>query len=196
MKKLLKNFIGYLKIDQLLEFLRAKHSATRRMAWLFVICCIGIIAVSIVLVKLFKAQYDRAHSHQEIIPVGFMELEAIKKLENERYDFKKQMELSLELGKFTVELDHPNADEFKGAIDLAEVEVSVITDTRETQEYLRTHLVETRDQVTRVLTAIPRRELMSREGKRKINIKILRKLNHWLRRDAITEAYISNLLVD
>ena len=106
-------------------------------------------------------------------------------------------ETELNLGKFIMQLAKvPGQITGSRVMNLAEIEIVILCDKKATRDYIKSHTEQARDQVTRALPIVHRDELMSREGKRKMNSVVLRRLNQWLPKGKIEEIYFSNVLVD
>lgn len=111
-----------------------------------------------------------------------------------RYRGRRPNEITM--GRFQIELNHvSDAYYAPGVVDLAEVEIVILCDTEQTKEFIHEHMVQARDQLTQVFTQMDRSELMSPNGKKKINAAIMHKLNHWLKSGEVQEVYLSSIVV-
>lgn len=96
-------------------------------------------------------------------------------------DITKQRAAFLQLGTFTIELlPVAGMRPAKGVLNLAEIEMFVQCDSRETRDYLFTHQARVKDRVAKVLPKMDREDLLSREGKKKLKLRVIKGLNEWL----------------
>ena len=65
-------------------------------------------------------------------------------------------------------------------MNMAEVEIQVQCDKKETCDFLDGQSAKVKDEVTQVFTAMERDELLSKEGKKKMKRKIIDRLNLFL----------------
>ena len=106
------------------------------------------------------------------------------------------------LGVFSIELKGPPKDaegntpkRAKSVMDLAEVEIIVECDEKETCEFIEDRMPLVKNEVTGLFTAMEREDLLSREGKRKLQNRILSKLNLWLPTGKIQKVYFTKLII-
>jgi flagellar basal body-associated protein FliL len=103
----------------------------------------------------------------------------------------------LDLGAFTIELK-PVAGQPKkkgGFMNMAEVELVIECDSKETHDFIEENLVQVRSQVTDIFLSMDREELLSREGKRKLKKRLIERLNGWIPRGKVQNAFFSKLVV-
>ena len=104
---------------------------------------------------------------------------------------------TLALGKFTVDLKVVEGMTLsRGVLNVAELEITIECDNKETRYYIEDHLTRARDQITGVLTSVDRDELLTREGKHKLKKRLLDHLNAWLPNGKVEELFISNQLLN
>jgi flagellar basal body-associated protein FliL len=115
---------------------------------------------------------------------------------------KKQADLAMRknvmfpLGQFSLELRAPAGEPLRrGVMNLAEVEIVLECDTKETRFYFEDNLPQTRNQVTDVLVAMDRSELLSQDGKLRLKHRIIEKLNTMLPRGKVENLYFSKLIL-
>lgn len=106
------------------------------------------------------------------------------------------------LGVFSIELKAPPKDadgntpkRSKSVMDLAEVEIIVECDEKETCDFIEDRMPLVRNEVTGLFTAMERDDLLSREGKRKLRNKIQAKLNLWLPSGKVQNIYFTKLII-
>lgn len=116
--------------------------------------------------------------------------------------FKKQSEeakqktSTVTIGSFTIELkDLPNQKNIPGVMNMAEIEMVLECDGKDTRVFVEKNLDLVRNQVTSLLFAMDREELMSKEGKRRLKKIIQERLNGWLPSGRIEDLYFSRLVV-
>lgn len=103
----------------------------------------------------------------------------------------------LNVGQFTIELK-PIAAQDKhagGFMNMAEVELVIECDSKETHDYIEENLVAARSQITDIFLSMDRDELLSRDGKRKLKKRLLERLNGWIPRGKVQNVFFSKLVV-
>lgn len=100
------------------------------------------------------------------------------------------------LGSFTVELKAiPGSLSAPGVMNLAQVEIVVQCDTKETCAYIDRNQAPAKNQVIGVFISLDRDELLSREGKKRLRRKLIERLNSWLQNGRIEDVFFSKLIV-
>jgi flagellar basal body-associated protein FliL len=73
------------------------------------------------------------------------------------------------LGEFVVELKQIAGEKkISGSLGLVELEIVIECDIRETCQYIAQNIIQARNQVTNVFTALDRDEFMTLDGKKRI----------------------------
>jgi flagellar basal body-associated protein FliL len=165
-----------LQIPQLFSGLISPDRPTRRMSLLFLLSLAGLIVV----VMIGTQRYWGA---KRKIQLALAERRAQKMTEQLRKDSDaaEQRASMLNIGTFSVELKSSVPRTSSGRVfNTAEVDVVLQCDSSETRSYLDEHIVEARNQLTNVFTAIDREEFLTRDGKKKLKREIARKLNAWI----------------
>jgi flagellar basal body-associated protein FliL len=103
----------------------------------------------------------------------------------------------ISLGSFTIELRAPQGRKKRpyGVFDMAEIELVLDCDSKETRDYIEEHQPQVRNQVTNYFTAIERAELMTQEGKKRVKKSLMERLNLWLPKGKVEDVYITKLLL-
>ena len=165
---------------------------TRRMAWVFVAALGGAVLVVSIAGSRYWHHWSALHSerravqlHEEAMLSGFLKKQA---------DLMHRKRVMLPLGSFTLELRQP-AGGTPANLNLADVEIVVECDTKETRTYLEDNLAQARNQVTNVFVAIDRGELLSADGKARLKKSLLDSLNASLPKGRIENLYISKLVL-
>jgi flagellar basal body-associated protein FliL len=168
--------------------------ATRRMSLLFLLSLAGICLVGVVAWKRHEARMRMLPRRESGIEQTAKQLGQFASRIAE--DVKRRHVVTA-LGEFTVELKRPplSVDVAPGVINMAEVQLVVECDTRETCTYIEKAIDQARHQVTSVFVPIDREELMSREGKRRLKKRLIERLNLWLPRGKIDNIYFTRLII-
>jgi flagellar basal body-associated protein FliL len=177
-------------LPQMFASLLSGDRPTRRMAALFFLSLSGLILVSSIAIHRYweakkKTLLAEAQRHAKHLS------ELIKK---ETEEARRRASL-VSLGKYTIELKEM-VEQTLGLnqLNTAEVEIVILCDGKETREYIESHMVYVRNQMTNVLIAMDREELTSREGKKRIKMLITRRLNEWLPHGKVEDIYFSKLI--
>jgi flagellar basal body-associated protein FliL len=183
------------RVVEIFHGLRSPDRPTRRMSLLFFLCFLGVFAV-------FGAAIHRYLKIREIR----IELARSARVDEGAEHFgefvrkqaaeAKHKSSLMGLGQFTVELKPvPNQKVVPGVVNMAEVELVIECDSKETREYIEDNLAQARNQVTDVLFLLDREAVLTREGKRKLRKTLIEKLNLWLPKGKVEELYFSKLVV-
>lgn len=88
---------------------------------------------------------------------------------------------TLDLGKFLIEVKPvPGKKPKSGALNMAEVMMTLECETIQACRYVETNMPKARDRISSSLVSVDREELLSQDGKRALKLMILRQLNGWL----------------
>jgi flagellar basal body-associated protein FliL len=165
---------------------------TRKMARYFFVSVAGIVFVLVasgiyfhdVRLKLKAASTEQGKNLGDFLA---------KQAEEAKLKFTSQS-----LGTFSIELktaDGVQGKRSQGVMNLAEIEIVVTCDEKETCDFLEDNMPQVRNQLTDVFTAMERDDLLSKEGKRRLKGRVLQKLNLWLPKGKIENLYFDKLVV-
>lgn len=175
----------------LLSGLFSKDPPTRRVSILFflasfLICVIPLIALD----RYFHKRSVVAQKKAKILMQRALAEEEKKSL------IEKRNESRISLGSYVVTLkDRPNQSHYSKIENLAELEIVVVCDGKETRDFMAASKVRVRSHLLSVLTTLDREELLSKEGKKRLREMLKRSLNDWLSEGKILELYFSKVVV-
>ncbi|HLD99416.1 MAG TPA: flagellar basal body-associated FliL family protein [Bdellovibrionota bacterium] len=180
-------------IVQMFEAVRGGDLPSRRMAILFFIGVLGVaIVLSIVYERYIRYQdlrkYQSTAAEQTSKNLGeFIQ----KQAEHAKHKFS-----TLTLGKFTVDIapiDSPPPA--RGVNSVAEVEIVIECDSKETRYFIEDNLARAQDQITNVFASLTRDDLLSRDGKKKLKARLIEKLNGWLPSGKVEDLFFNDLVI-
>jgi flagellar basal body-associated protein FliL len=182
-------------LGEVFQGLRSPDVPTRNAAVLFVLSLIGIVFVAILAGNYFWQ--SRKAMHDELANTG----EAGKNLGDfikKQSDDAKRKFTFQSLGTFNIELKpaDPEGKTPKGVLNMAEVEIQVQCDKKDTCDYLDGQNAKVKDEVTQVFTAMERDELLSKEGKKRMKKKIIDRLNLFLTEGKVEDLFFSKLIIN
>ncbi len=175
---------------------RSPDRATRWMSILFFVSLFGML---IVLGSTFTL-LSSVHRGAKKSSTGAQQDQGAEHLsqfiEKQAEEAKEKVD-TLEIGNFTVELKRlPNQRDVPGVMNMAEVDIVVECDNKNTRYYLEDNLVQAKNQITGVFTAIDRDELLTRQGKRQLKKRLLDRLNTWLPKGKVENLFFSKLIIN
>jgi flagellar basal body-associated protein FliL len=101
------------------------------------------------------------------------------------------------VGVFTVELKPPGGRKSPpGVLNIAEIEITMQCDSKETCTWVESHLNEVKDRVASVFIAFDREEVLSLPGKREMKTEIRRQVNALLDHGEITDVFFVRLIIN
>jgi flagellar basal body-associated protein FliL len=184
--------LGYWRdqVREVLSGLGSPDRPTRRMAFLFLLSAVGLVgSTALTLRHVWKVARPPAATSTEL--GGNLGSFLSRQAEEARLKYTMQT-----LGTFTVELAPvPGRKAAPGVMNLAEVEVVVECDVKETCAYIDDRQPDARSQLVNVFTVLDREEVLSREGKRRLKKRLIDKLNLWLPKGKIENLYFSKLVL-
>ncbi len=173
--------------------LRSPDRPTRRMAWVFLLslfCAGGVLVYSVKRAQVIRAYLTDRHQKQS------------KEAKQTEEFFRKQSEAAhqkavvISAGVFTLELKtDPSKPKVPGISNLAELEIILQCDTKETQEFIEKNMARVRNEIIASFLPLEREQILSRNGKAALRHQILERLNSWLPHGKILELYFPKLLV-
>jgi flagellar basal body-associated protein FliL len=108
----------------------------------------------------------------------------------------KRRNTTLNLGDFIVELKFaPGEVRPRGVMNMAELQIVIECDVKETCVYIDTNLVQVRNELTNVFVAIDREEVMSLEGKKRLKKILMERLNMWLPKGRVQSLFFAKFVV-
>jgi flagellar basal body-associated protein FliL len=181
------------EVAEVLRGLRSKDRPTRRMAALFVVSFVALLGVmSVSTARWWQQRSERLRIERETDEESRQLGEFLKK----QADNARVRNTLQGIGAFTVELAPvPGKKNAPGVMNLAEIELVVECDVRETCAYVESKATEVRNQVTGVFTVLDREEVLSKDGKRKLKRRLIEKINMWLPKGKIQNVYFSKLVL-
>ncbi len=182
---------GYFMADlpEIFQSVRSPDLPTRRMSVLFILCCVGFFVV------LTWSLVRRGSAHRKAsLKQAHLEEKRLEKVARRGSIETTRLASTLSLGDFQIELKEGIQPGVTS--NLAEMEVVVFCDRPETQTYIKENKDLARNQVTQALLSIDREFLMSREGKRKLKLALVKKLNEWLKEGRVEDVFFPRLIVN
>lgn len=175
---------------------RSPDRPTRRMATLFLMSCAGVLVV----VAMGWKRYRDLHHVKGELSESQKDAKRMGEFFQKQKEAATQRHTMMPIGEFTLELkplmvDGAPAGPVRGVLNMAEIEIVVECDNKDTCLYLEKNLVLVRNHVTNILLPLGRDELMSREGKKKVKKAILDRINLWLPKGRIEGLYFIKLLL-
>ena len=178
-------------LPDLMKSVLSRDGPTQKMAIWFIfnlICLMIVMAILIARhVNSSRALKQEAQTKKAIAA----QAERKKLEEKERYQSD-----TIVLGTFTIQLKSDLTVPKMGHVyNLAEIEVVALCCNQETKIFMQENAVPVKDAIAGVFTSMDRDELMSRKGKERLKVRILKKLNEWLKSGKVEAVYISKLII-
>jgi flagellar basal body-associated protein FliL len=172
--------------------LTSTDQATRKMARYFFLSLIGVAAVLVSAV---------VYIHQEHVRIALesgAEQKALSESAAKQAEEAREKYASQSLGIFSIELKPPAGTDKKASnvMNLAEVEIVVQCDEKETCSFIEDNMPQVRNQLTDIFVAMERDEILSKDGKRRLKGRVLQKLNAWLPKGKIENLFFDKLVVN
>lgn len=172
--------------------LRSPDRLTRWFSMLFFLSLIGLITVGVLGVR----RYTNLQSAKELLTAQSDSARNMGDFIRKQSEIAKLKFNTQPLGKFIVELKPiEGAQPVAGVLNMAEIEITVITDNRDTCSYLDDNLAIARNEVTNGLVGLERDDVVTREGKRRLKHALIERLNNWLPSGKVEELYFSRIVV-
>lgn len=177
------------------ESMGSKRLHVKLWAWLFIASVIGLSVSSYGLFRIWMRHKEiqaEIKKQQEVSPEELAKkLAAEKKLEGEEY-----LARNLSLGVFQFQMKKMATEpEPRDIQNIAQIEISVLCDSLATKEYITSHMQLVKDGVTQALIGFSRKDLMSSEGKKSIQEKILIKVNVSLPEGRVERVFFTKLIL-
>ncbi len=167
---------------------------TRKMAFLFLLFLLGTAFVSVLAVQHYLAYREK--QLQELSLANELQAKRLGDFLKKQSDEAKHRFSTLVLGIFNVDIK-PSPDEKPAyrATNMAEIEIVLLCDDKETRYYIEENLSQAKNQVTNILTPQTREDLMSREGKKRLKKMIIEKINTWLPKGKVEDLYFNKFVI-
>lgn len=159
-------------LKDLLESLDSPDKATRRMTWIFFTSFLGLFLVLGFSVYRFKTMRPQA---VKVLSESEIEAEYQKTLNEFREADDKLKKRTLDLGRFLIPLKEPRTH--------ADFNLSVVCADVEVCEYIQTHTVEAKSEVTSALLGLGREDYLSIGGKQRVRRRLLATMSTWVDRE-------------
>ena len=172
----------------------SKDRYSRRMSVLFFLASLAALTTTVMIWVHYRNKPAGKH-----VKTAFEEGS-----ENLGEFLKKEADISREraswtvMGSFLVQLTTPetrSGQKIKGVFNLAELELVAQCDLKATCEYVDNNLTLFRDKIMDILHNVERDEIMTAEGKRKMKVAILARMNSLLPKGKIREIYFTKFLL-
>jgi flagellar FliL protein len=181
-------------LAEIFRGLRSKDAPTRRMARLFFVSFIGFFVVAGYGTRLFWENRHKDGPHalseteQDQLHLGEFILHQAEE--------NKHKAGLVNMGTFSVQLKEiPGQHGAPGVMNLAELEIVLETDSKETRQWIEENLAQARNQITNSFVGFDRDEVLTRDGKKKLKKMLLEKLNTWLIKGKVEDLFFSKLVV-
>lgn len=176
---------GWAALVLVIKSISSPDYPTRRMTVFFYLAVAGIVVSAALGVYRWKfLRSDPPLSEKDKVA-----LQLAKMLKAHTEEAKKK-QATTNLGIFTVEVKRGNA-----SAGQAELEIVAECNSTDTCEFVEGNLTRARDEISSVLVALDREEILSREGKIKIQRLIIERLNKLLPRGKVINLYFSRFIV-
>ncbi len=162
---------------------------TRRMAWLFLVSCLGILFTLRLGWKHLMHKFETNEKPYEY-GADFREYMAHKR------KLRELRPVTAYVGVFTLELKRPKQVTPPGILNVAEIEIVVECDDEETSKKIEGSLDIVRDKITSLLVAKDRDELLSLGGKQDLKNEIKKQLNQWLHGEKIHNVFFIRMIIN
>jgi len=184
---------GWRTFRELLLALKSADAPTRRAAVLFHLGILGVLAVLFLSILHLKHRLNPVH----VQTIEEQQAEILKQiLEKEKMSKEQHAEI-FRVGSFGMQMkDVAGSKPLPGVVGMAELEIQVQCDTKETCQYLAENVIPLKDLVAPMLNPMDRDVLMSVEGKEKLKLTLQDKMNRWLPKGHIEKVFLSRLLID
>ena len=203
------------RLSLMIRGLSSRDRITRRYARIYWLSILGVVVSSVWGYQRVQRIIDERDAAKElaalIAEAPEMPIEAWAKFEGIEGARRRMLELrdkardrdikdrTYSLGEFTLELAPvPGAQPYRGVLQQAEIEIMVECDSVPTCAYISKYLPVVRNQVTNVLTPLDRREILTRDGKRRLKKAVIDRLNAWIgtaQGGAIRQVHFTKLLL-
>lgn len=178
-------------VQDLFAGLRSPDGPTRLMSVVFMCSLVGVVAVAIIGFREWR--YARSHHGPTQAQLDAKHLGEFLSKQAQEAKHKASM---LAIGTFTIELrPMPSAKAIPGVMNLAEIDLTIQTSDPAARDWIEENLPRLRNQITNILTATERTELMSKEGKVRLRQTIIERANEIIPNGRIDAVFITRLVL-
>jgi flagellar basal body-associated protein FliL len=182
------------KIQELVRALGSPDRPTRKGARLFFASVVGLALVTAVAghrywghIKDLRARAARITRQQKAVLAEFLRM---------RSEIAKRKNSTLLLGGFNVALQPDSGSRTpSSSYRLAEIEVVVECESKETRDFLEENIERARNEVTNTFVNVDRQELMSQEGKARLKRALQERLNLLLPKGHVESIFFSKMVL-
>ena len=165
---------------------------TRRMAWVFLLSCLSVIAATTYWVKRWITLRGIAAAYQA---ERDKDVKAFGEYLGKRAELAKQRYITVSLGTYNAEIKKDPNWVGRGGLNVAQIDIVAECDSKETAEYVEANLTRFSNQITNVLINVDRDELLSKDGKRRIQTLMIQKMNEILDSGKVERIYFTKLMI-
>jgi flagellar basal body-associated protein FliL len=163
---------------------------TRKMAFLFLLSLIGL---TVTLVIAFERYQDHARNNKALL-AQIREEKKKQQTLNEGLEYKNRL---IDAGSFQIELKPLTTEQtYTTLLNLATVDVILLCDSPATGAFIKSQQPRIRNSLINIFSPMDREELLSIQGKKKLKLLMMRKINEWLPEGKIEEVFFSKLILN
>ncbi|MEK6705976.1 MAG: flagellar basal body-associated FliL family protein [Bdellovibrionota bacterium] len=171
--------------------LRSGDMVTKLVSGLFFLC----IFTSVVTVLLFFQRFYLHYSSSELSQSRAQVSQNLGQFMQKQSEHAKQRYSEVVLGAFTVDMKPSDENEADGGLTVAELEITIQCDSKDTRYFIEERLHDAQDQVVGVLASVQREHLLTKTGKKKLKKAMLDQLNVWLPSGEVIDLFFSKLIM-
>lgn len=167
---------------------------TRRMSLVFLICLAGSVAVLVVGAR----RYQVFRQAREARLSGAEETSKhLGEFFRKQAEDARQRASMLALGTFVIEFKPiPDRKLPPGVMNMAQIDLVLECDSKETRDLLEAQMPKLRNQITSVLVALDRDEVMTKDGKKRLKKSLIDRINLWLPQGKANDVFITRFLIN
>lgn len=159
-------------LKDLIASLDSDDKPTRRMTWLFFASFFSMFLV--VAVGVYRVHEMRKHV-VKVLTESELDAEYRRVLEEYREADEKLKRRTHDLGRFVIPLKEPRTN--------ADFNLSIVCADAEVCDYIQTHTVEAKSEVTSALIGLTREDFLSIGGKQRVRRRLMGSLSTWIDRE-------------
>jgi flagellar basal body-associated protein FliL len=176
-------------LKDIVAALSSEDRPTRRMAS---VCVLAIVGTVLILAFAGRRYWLRWEARRVYLAGAAEKEQAIlADFFRKRAEIAHRKHAMLTIGEFTVELK----DSENGTINLAEVELVVECDSKETRYFLEDNLARARNQVTNAFVPLERSEFLTADGKERLKRRLMDALNAIIPAGKVENLFFSKLIL-
>ncbi|HUP57608.1 MAG TPA: flagellar basal body-associated FliL family protein [Bdellovibrionota bacterium] len=181
------------KFADLARSLASEDRPTRRMSALFFVSVAGMALVLGVACERYWRHVRELRAHADRI--ARRENAVLEEFLRKRSEIVRRKNSMLTLGEFTVELRGEEGGRRPASMRLAEIELVIECDSKESRDFLEEHMTRAQNEVTNTFVNIAREEFMTPEGKNRLKRELRNRLNSIMPSGKIENVYFSKLVL-